>query len=116
MTESADRTRRKIADMIDQKVQAQFGREPLVSELAEGYISDRLAASDKTTGMQMVAEWMAAVESMDLSDLVAQIETDSAGNPLMNTPEQRRAHALWSEVNWLTERAATWRRIFTPRN
>lgn len=107
MTESADRTRREIADMIEEEVQAKLGRQPFASELAEQYISDRLAASGQSAGMQVVAEWMAAVEHLDLSELVAQIETDSSGNPLTNTPEQRRARAVWSEVNELTQRAAT---------
>lgn len=113
MNEKLDRSRRKIAARIEEELRAKRDREPFVSEMAEQYISERLAATGQTAGMQVVAEWMAAVEQLDLSALVAQIETDSSGNPLTHTPEQRRARAVWSEVNDLTQRAATWRRIFT---
>lgn len=114
MSSRADRTRHKIAARIADELRAQRDREPFVDEIAERYIGEQVAAAADGAAMQMVADMMAVVERLDLSDLVAQIETDPSGNPLMRTPEQRHAQALWSAVNELTDRATTWQRIFTP--
>ncbi|WP_053353924.1 hypothetical protein [Leucobacter musarum] len=112
MTENVSQDHQGMVERIEDELRATFDREPFADEIAERYIAERLAAVGGEDALRVASEVMAMVERLDISDLVARMDHDSSGNPIVNTPEQRRAQAVWSVGNELTQRAATWQRIF----